>query len=148
MRPENCESSLPHTASLTVECYFRGGEVDMDADVVIESVVKALDELHDAGILHRDAEPRNALIVPATGKVWWIGFDCARTLGQWSIPDYWWVQETLRMRQVFKESRSWALEDMGQEKDVNISDSFGGLYSSIDYSGYQVIGTRLGTYKK
>jgi Ser/Thr protein kinase RdoA (MazF antagonist) len=98
----------------------------MDADAVIESPAKALDELHDAGILHRDAEQRNALIVPATGKVWWIDFDCPRTLGQWSIPDYWCAQETLRMRQVFKESRSWALEDMGREKDVNFSDSSSG----------------------
>ena len=53
-----------------------------------KEAMKRLEEIHNAGVLHHDAYPRN-LAVTAAGQVLWLDFDCAETTAYIEIDQAW-----------------------------------------------------------
>jgi hypothetical protein len=47
---------------------------------LVDDVLAVLDQIHKAGVLHRDYLPRNVLL-DKDDRVWWIDFGCAYTTG-------------------------------------------------------------------
>jgi serine/threonine protein kinase len=76
--PENVSIALP--ASAVVMEFIEGAVKPSPANMtsaIAKRALRALRLIHNAHVLHGDAEARNILIVPATNKVVWIDFSSA-----------------------------------------------------------------------
>lgn len=59
---------------------FSGGRITVEEALkIIEPVLLALKEVHDAGLIHRDISPDNIMIQNGTNRVYLIDFGTART---------------------------------------------------------------------
>jgi len=61
--------------------WIDGSEMLSDENVTLEHaqcLVRGLMKIHEAGVLHNDAFPKNMLVVPGTGRAVWVDFSCAK----------------------------------------------------------------------